>query len=430
MNTRTTVTVLGWMGCLCLASAAALSGCSSSDPSDVKIGKVTNALGNPGGAQACVVGTNSLRIAQRVTTSGGLACDSLSMESAAKANGGANINNVGAATVRISGATINGPVGIAGAAPSAANGELINGGVINGTVTTGAGLQAVLPTHAVTPGTTSVTVNSNDAPRTLAPGAYAAVTTNGSTLRFTAGTYSLASLTINAGTTVNFDTSGGPITIDVLGTITVNGGVLSAGDPSLVTLYSNSSLANAVTLNAGITTFPGTITAPNGGLTVGSRIAVAGCVGAKDLDIEPDSRVNSVETLTVPTDGTFVSSQFEYPAGTTVTVRVSGLIVWGGCDRFNCPDAGSCNFIRLGDAQFHSDNCFTGPDPTFHSPAFNFPIQLFMNGGPLPTTPFSPDHVYTVVVPGNDGHFVFNYSDIPGTYPDNSGSFTVTISAQ
>ena len=77
-------------------------------------------------------GTNSLRIAERVTTSGGIATDSLDMESAATANGGANINNVNGGTVRIAGATINGTVDIAGAAPSVANGELINGGKIGG----------------------------------------------------------------------------------------------------------------------------------------------------------------------------------------------------------------------------------------------------------------------------------------------------------
>jgi len=418
-----------WMSMLGIA--AALAACSEGARAPEGVAETAGALGAAGGAQACVVGTATLQIGQRVTTSGGLAANSLTMESGSVANGGANINNVGGAPVRLSGSTINGNVSIAGAAPSQANGELINGAVINGTVTTGAGLQAVLPTITVTPGATAVTRNSNDPAFTLAPGSYAAVTLNGSTTTFRAGTYNLASLTINAGATATFDTSGGAINVNVLGTIAVNGGVLTAADPSLLTFYSNSNNAtNAVTLNTGITTFPGTVTAPNGGVSVGSRITINGCVGGRNVSIQPDSRVSSVEVLTVPTTGATVTSQFSYPASTTVRVRVSGQVVWGGCDPVNCPDGASCGFTRLGDAQFHSDNCFTGSDPTFHSPTFNFPIQLFMNGAALPATPFAPSHVYTFVLPGTGGHFSFAYNDIPGTFVDNSGSFTVTISTQ
>jgi hypothetical protein len=418
---------------LWLAVAGVLGGCISQGTSgsgdDVEV--MHAALGNAGGAQACVVGTTSLRLSSRVTVAGGIAANGFTVDSGSVVNGGANINNVGGAVVRISGATINGTVSIAGAAPSAANGELINGAVINGPVITGAGLQAVLPTLTVTPGTTAVTENANDAPRTLAPGNFAAVTVNGSSLTFTAGTYNLASLTVNGGS-VTFNTTAGAVNVNVLGTIAVNGGTLSAGAPAAVTLYSNSNASNAIMVNAGITTVPATFTAPNGNVFVGSRVTVNGCVGGKNVDIEPDSHVNarSTETLTVPTDGTVVSSARTYAAGTTVSVLISGEVVWGGCDPVNCPNGGSCNFTRLGDAQFHSDNCFTPPDPTFHAPAFDFPIQLFMNGAALPTTPFSASHVYSFVVAGTGGHLTFNYNDIPGTFVDNSGTFTVTIVGQ
>jgi len=410
-----------------VAAAVLIAGCSQPERGPEAVTEVQAALGVAGGAQACVVGTTSLRIAQRVTTSGGLAANSLIMESAAIANGGANINNVGGAVVRMSGSTINGNVRIAGAAPSQANGELINGAVINGTVTTGAGLQATLPTITVTPGTTAVTRNSGDPALNLTPGNYAAVNLNGSTTTFSAGTYNLASLTVNSGATVTFNTSGGAVNVNVQGTIAFNGGTFTAGDPSLVTLYSNSAASNAVLIGAGITSVPATVTAPNGNVTVGSRITVTGCVGGKNVDIEPDSRVNSVEVLTVPTTGAVVTSQFAYPTGTTVRIRVSGLVVWGGCDPVNCPDGASCAFTRLGDAQFHSDNCFTGSNPTFHAPAFDFPIQLFLNGAALPTTPFAANHVYTFVLAGTGAPFSFNYNDIPGTFVDNSGTFTVTI---
>jgi hypothetical protein len=34
------------------------------------------------------------------------------------------------------------------------------------------------------------------------------------------------------------------------------------------------------------------------------------------------------------------------------------------------------------------------------------------------------------VVPGNGSHLTFAYNDIPGTFVDNSGTFTVTIAGQ
>jgi len=419
---------LAW---LWLVIAVVIGGCTGQGTSGDDVEVKRGALGNPGGAQACVVGTASLRLSSRVTVAGGVAANSLVVEGGSVVNGGANINNVGGALVRISGATINGTVRIAGAAPSAANGQLINGAVINGPVITGAGQQAVLPTLTVTPGATSITENANDPPRTIAPGNYAAITVNGSAVTFTAGTYNVASLTINAGT-VTFNTAGGAINVNVLGTIAVNGGTLSAGSPAAVTLYSNSSASNAITVAAGVATVPATFTAPNGGVSVGSRVTVNGCLGGRNVNIEPDSRVNarSLETLTVPTNGNVVQSALTYATGTTASVLISGQIVWGGCDPVNCPNGGSCNFTRLGDAQFHSDNCFTGSNPTFHSPTFDFPIQLFMNGAALPATPFAASHVYSFVVQGTGGRLSFNYNDIPGTFVDNSGSFTVTIAGQ
>jgi hypothetical protein len=53
-----------------------------------------------------------------------------------------------------------------------------------------------------------------------------------------------------------------------------------------------------------------------------------------------------------------------------------------------------------------------------------------MNGAALPVTPFSASHVYSFVVQGTGGRLSFNYNDIPGTFVDNSGSFTVTIARQ
>jgi len=246
-----------------------------------------------GGAQACLIGTRSLRLGQRVTTVGGLATNALSMESGAVANGDANINNTTTSQVRISGATIRGNVQIAGAAPSSANGELVNGGTITGTVTSGSAQQSTLATHAVPVGTVNVTVNPGNPPTSqIVPGNYGAVTVNGSKLTFKSGTFNLSSLIVNSGAQIVFDTSTGPVDINVQGAITLNG-TASALGTGLVTLYTNSSNAsNAVTINAGVGSLPATITAPNGGVSVGSRSTVVGCVGGKDVLLQPDSHIS------------------------------------------------------------------------------------------------------------------------------------------
>ena len=276
--------------CLFLLGLGTLAACGGEAGSvDEEIGSAQGAISVGGGsAQACLVGTRSIRIAQRVTTFGALATDALSIESASIATGDANINNSSPSQVRISGAILNGNLKITGAAPSVANGELVNGGRIIGTVTTGAGSQATLATHAVPAGTVAVQVNSGP-PVTRAPGNYGAVQVNGSRLTLTGGTYNVASLTLNAGAQLVFDTSAGPININVQGTTSFNGGTVSVVGSGAVSLYSNSSSPNAVTVNAGVGSVPLTIVAPNGGVVIGSRNTILGCVGGKDVSFEPDS---------------------------------------------------------------------------------------------------------------------------------------------
>lgn len=242
-----------------------------------------------GSGQADLVGTHSIRIGQRVTTVGSIATNALSLESGAVANGDANINNTTTSQLRISGATLNGNVQIAGAAPSAANGELINGGKITGTVTSGSATQSTLASHTVTPGTTAINVNSGAAAVTKAAGNYASVQVNGSTLTLTGGSFNVSSLTLNSGAKLVFDTTLGPIDLSSLGTISLNGGSISVVGTGAVTLYSNSSASNAVVINAGVGTVPASITAPNGGVIIGSRNTVVGTVGGKDVAFDPDS---------------------------------------------------------------------------------------------------------------------------------------------
>jgi hypothetical protein len=275
--------------CLLLLGVGTLAACGSDGGS---FGENASSTENALISAPRLIGTRSIRLAQRVTTVGGLATNALSLESGAVANGDANINNTTTSQVRISGATINGNVQIAGAAPSVANGELVNGGKITGTVTPGSATQSTLASHAVTAGTTPIQVNSGNPAVTKLPGNYGAVQVNGSKLTFASGTFNVASLTVNSGAQVVFDTSTGPVDINVQGTISFNGGTASVVGSGLVTLYSNSSSSNAVTVNAGVGSIPAAITAPNGGIVVGSRNTIVGAVGGKDVAFEPDSHLN------------------------------------------------------------------------------------------------------------------------------------------
>jgi len=271
---------------LLLLGVGTLAACGSESGS---FSENTSSTSSAVTGQADLVGTRSIRIGQRVTTVGSLATNALSLESGAVANGDANINNTSTSQVRISGATLNGNVQIAGAAPSVANGELVNGGKITGTVTTGSATQSTLASHAVTPGTTSVQVNSGAPAVTKAAGDYAAVQVNGSKLTLTGGTFNLASLTLNSGAQLVFDTSTGPVDVNVQGTISLNGGTVAVVGAGAVSLYSNSSASNAVVINAGVGSVPVSITAPNGGVVIGSRNTLVGRVGGKDVAFDPDS---------------------------------------------------------------------------------------------------------------------------------------------
>lgn len=279
--------------CLLLLGGA-LAACGGEGGSFEESASSTTSAVSVGGAsgQAQLIGTHSIRLGARVTTSGGLATDALSLESGAVANGDANINNTSTSQVRISGGTINGNVQIAGAAPSAANGELVNGGKITGTVTPGSATQSTVASHAVTAGTTPVQLNSGNPALTKAPGNYGTVQVNGSKLTFASGAFNLSSLVVNSGAQIVFDTSTGPVDISVQGTITLNGGTVSVVGTGPVTLYSNSSASNAVTINAGVGSVPASITAPNGGIVVGSRNTIVGSVGAKDVSFDPDSHLS------------------------------------------------------------------------------------------------------------------------------------------
>lgn len=133
-----------------------------------------------------------------------------------------------------------------------------------------------------------------------------------------------------------------------------------------------------------------------------------------------------LETMNVPTNGAVVQSQGVYAALSSFRVVVSGMVVWGACDQVTCPNAGACGYTRIGDANYLSDDCFGSTYMMFGATK----IALLLNGSIVPWGPFSATHVYSAVVPGNDGHFSFRYNDCGSCYADNSGSLVVSIFAQ
>jgi len=243
-------------------------------------------LGLRCGPDACVVGTNSLTIRDRVVISDSVASNNLNVRSQARVNGSANVNGPS----RIDGGRIFGSVSFTGPAP-----VVVNGGSI-GPLVPNAGVQANLPL---------ITIHAASAPPfTVNPGPTVILTPNssrgdwtfnsGANVILRPGEYFLTALTIQAAARVTFDTSTGPIIIHVQGNITINGGIFS-GNAARVFLYSNSN----VTVNSGVGTLPATIVAPQGTVNIGPNNRVGGCVGGRDVNLEPGVSVTGNQSVTI-----------------------------------------------------------------------------------------------------------------------------------
>jgi uncharacterized protein (DUF2345 family) len=142
--------------------------------------------------------------------------------------------------------------------------------------------------QAVTPGTTPVML-ANGAARTLAAGRYADVVVQArSRLVLGAGTYELASLTVEGDATVVLDTSAGPITLLSEGNVTLHARAnFEAGSPADVTLYSNGS---DVRVYDGVE-FPGSITAPHAYFELAANTVVDGCIAGERVFVGPGSLI-------------------------------------------------------------------------------------------------------------------------------------------
>lgn len=69
--------------------------------------------------------------------------------------------------------------------------------------------------------------------------------------------------------------------------MSVGGG--SGSGSGQAALIGTRSASNAVSINAGVGSIPATITAPNGGVVIGSRNTIVGAVGGTDVAFDPDS---------------------------------------------------------------------------------------------------------------------------------------------
>jgi len=144
--------------------------------------------------------------------------------------------------------------------------------------------------RSVSAGTTPVTV-PNDQSRSLAPGNYGALLLRArGTLRLSAGTYNLASFSMEDAT-LALDTSGGAIQINVQGALGFGDRArLTKSGSQKVQFYTNAT--GTVRVGTDVTTFGASLTAPAGQVSISSRSVVTGCVAAKRLTVEPDARVS------------------------------------------------------------------------------------------------------------------------------------------
>ena len=138
----------------------------------------------------------------------------------------------------------------------------------------------------VTPGSVSLTN-----PVTLAPGSYDVVTVDdGGGLSLNSGDYHFNSLTLGIGASLTLTLSGGPIGIYVAGSVAIDDGfTMSVTGGTAEQIYAQ--VGNWY-MGANATWF-GTIYAPDGMVTFGSDLVMAGAAYGKDIFFENDSVITA-----------------------------------------------------------------------------------------------------------------------------------------
>lgn len=129
-----------------------------------------------------------------------------------------------------------------------------------------------------------------------------------------------------------------------------------------------------------------------------------------------------LETLYVPASGDTISSETSLAVGTTYTIRVTGMYVWGSCDPFHCPGGGP-EYLRWGDAEYLTDDHWHG----FSDPYWLGFIYLKVNGQNWQFGSYDPGHLYARQFVGEGAQVTFRVEDCSYCYPDNSGALRVEI---
>lgn len=232
----------------------------------------------PVAGPACIQGSQVLDIRDRVVVTGTATATSFTMGADSRLNGNGNV--AGNANLR-NHATITGTLRVQGSVikqPAVSIGTLINPAMVS---------VPALPTKSFSVGSGTLNINSTT---TLSPGNYGSTYVNGGTITLTPGTYNFASLTINAGVTLNFSASAATV-INVQGGITFNQVRYNASNPARVSWYSN----GAITVNSTQTpSLPGSLLSPNGQVTIGPRNTIDGCVQGRSVSIDVDARINGM----------------------------------------------------------------------------------------------------------------------------------------
>jgi len=172
--------------------------------------------------------------------------------------------------------------------------------------------------------------------------------------------------------------------------------------------------------------FDVTLYSPTGGFTPVPASIPYYC-SCSDPDLERPGAVGScpaldnvlLETLTVPSDGSVVTTGRSYPSFKTFRIEVSGAYKWKDCEFLFCSGGGDC----VGDAEYVTDNCWISQ----YDNLSGTDISLFLDGEDVNWGPFRSDHVYSILLNGKDGPFSFHINDCTSCYADNGGSLTVKI---
>jgi hypothetical protein len=135
----------------------------------------------------------------------------------------------------------------------------------------------------------------------------------------------------------------------------------------------------------------------------------------------PDAGPGLVETIAVPTDGTPITSAAAAATGATYRLEASGTFKWGNCDSTACPDGAGCEYDRLGDAYYRTDDCWASTTPSY---AY---ISLHVDGVQVDWGPYDPDHVYSIQLDGTGAPLSLQMMDCEDCYLDNSGELMVEV---